>query len=116
MQHFLIATSATSAGSTVLNGLNTAAVDSTAAGYGTVVPISTIVGNLIGVILGISGILFLCLMVYAGILYLTANGEEAGVKKAKHLITSAIIGIIIVMASYAITAYVVAALTATVTA
>ena len=102
---------ATAAGDTVLNGLNTAAVNSTAAGYGAVVPVSTVVGNMISVILGISGILFLCLMVYAGILYLTANGEEAGVKKAKKLITSSIIGIIIIMASYALTAYVVAALT-----
>lgn len=76
--------------------------------------ISTVVGQMISVILGLSGILFLCLMVYAGILYLTSNGEEAGVKKAKKLITSSIVGIIIVMASYAITAYVVAALTSVV--
>lgn len=96
-----------------MSGLTTAAGS---ANYGTVVPLSTVVGRMISVILGISGILFLCLMVYAGILYLTANGEEANVKKAKQLITSAIIGIIIVMASYAITAYVVAALASVVAA
>ena len=107
MEHFLLATTAAT---TALNGLNTAAVNT----YGTTTSISTVVGRTIGVILGLSGIVFLCLMVYAGILYLTANGEEAGVKKAKQLITSAIIGIIIVMASYAITAYVVAALTSVV--
>jgi len=109
MQQTLLATAA----STALGGLTTAAGS---ADYGTVVPISTVVGRMISVILGISGILFLCLMVYAGILYLTANGEEAGVKKAKQLITSAIIGIIIIMASYAITAYVVAALATVVAA
>jgi len=115
MEHFLLATDA---GNTVLGGLNTAA-GSTGAGYvtsGSATPISMVIGNMISVILGISGILFLCLMVYAGILYLTANGEEAGVKKAKKLITSSIIGIIIIMSSYAITAYVVAALTSVVKA
>ncbi len=96
-----------------MSGLTTAA-DS--ADYGTAVELSTVVGRMISVILGLSGIIFLCLMVYAGILYLTANGEEANVKKAKQLITSAIIGIIIVMASYAITAYVVAALASVVAA
>lgn len=111
MQHFLLA----DASGTVLDGLNAAAGDS-GAGYGTVVPVSIVIGRMISVILGISGILFLCLMVYAGILYLTANGEEGNVKKAKQLITSSIIGIIIIMASYAVTAYVVAALTSVVSA
>ena len=118
MEHLLLAaattnttTTTTGATTTILNGLNTAA---TSADYGTHVELSTVIGRMISVILGISGLLFLCLMVYAGILYLTANGEEAGVKKAKKLITSSIIGIIIVMASYALTAYVVAALTSVV--
>ena len=111
MEKTLLATAADSA----LTGLNTAAGDS-GAGFGTVVPISTVIGQMISVILGISGILFLCLTVYAGILYLTANGEEAGVKKAKKLLTSSIIGIIIIMSSYSITAYVVAALSSVVAA
>ena len=112
MEHFQLA-ALTNAANTAMSGLNVAA-GTTGADYGTAVPLSTVVGRMIGVILGLSGIVFLCLMVYAGILYLTANGEEAGVKKAKQLITSAIIGIIIIMASYAITAYVVAALTSVV--
>lgn len=112
MEQTLLATAASSA----LNGLDKAA-GPTGANYGTsAVPVSEVVGQMISVILGISGILFLCLTVYAGILYLTANGEEAGVKKAKKLLTSSIIGIIIIMSSYAVTAYVVAALTSVVAA
>ncbi len=68
-----------------------------------------IVGGIIKAILGMLGVVFLCLMVYAGFTWMTAAGEPDKVKKAKSLITNSIIGLIIVMASYAITLFVVGA-------
>lgn len=64
------------------------------------------VGQIIGVILSFIGVIFLILMIYAGILWMTAAGNDQQVNKAKNLMINAIIGLIIVFAAYAITAYV----------
>lgn len=64
------------------------------------------VGSIVGAVLAFVGILFFILMIYAGILWMTARGNEEQVTKAKNLITAAIIGLIIVMSAYAITAFV----------
>lgn len=103
MKEMLLATAA----STVTAGLTVA---SNAAGYSAAASLPTIIGKLISVILGFSGIVFVLIVVYAGILYLTAQGEEGNIKKAKKLLSSSIIGLIIIVASYAIAAYVIAAL------
>ncbi|NQV88916.1 MAG: hypothetical protein HQ488_01150 [Parcubacteria group bacterium] len=97
----------TDAVSIVQGGLN-----DTARGTFRTTPATEIVGNLIAAMLSLTGILFLVLMVYAGILYMTAAGEEAKVKKAKGIITTSVIGIVIVVASYAITSYIVTILVA----
>ena len=106
MEHLLLASAATDS---VLSGLSTAG-GANGAGYTENVTLATIVGNTINVILSFTGILFICLLVYAGFLYLTSAGEEKGVAKAKKLISSSIIGILIIVASYAITTYVFEAL------
>lgn len=73
-----------------------------------------IVVRIIKVVLSILGMLFTVLMVYAGFLYLTARGEEDQVTKAKNTIKAAIIGLIIIILSYAITSFVGNSLIATV--
>ncbi len=104
MKEMLLATAAES----VTSGLGVAG---SAAGMGsTAAPVTTIVGGLISAILGLSGIVFVIMVVYAGILYLTAQGEEGNIKKAKKLLSSSIIGLIIIVSSYAIATYVFAAL------
>jgi uncharacterized membrane protein YwzB len=65
-----------------------------------------LVGSLINVLLSVLGIVFVILMVYAGFLYMTASGEEDKVKKAKKLISQAVIGLIIIVAAYAISNFV----------
>ena len=70
----------------------------------------TLIGQLINVLLGVLGIVFVILVVYAGFLYLTSQGEEGNVKKAKKLLTQAVIGLIIIIAAYAISSYVISAL------
>ena len=60
-----------------------------------------IVGVIVGIALGLVGAVFLILMILAGYNWMTAQGEEEKVQKAKDTITRAIIGIIIVIGAYA---------------
>jgi len=60
------------------------------------------VGFWIGIGLLTVGIIFFLLMFYGGMLWFTSRGEEEHIKKAKELIIAAMIGIMIVISSYAI--------------
>ena len=64
-------------------------------------------GTVVKGALSIVGIIFTILMVYAGYIWMTARGEEERTKKAKTLINQAIIGLIITLGAYSITAFVV---------
>ncbi len=68
--------------------------------------LGTVVGRLINGALTLVGLLFLLLMVYAGYIWMTARGEEEKVNKAKGILTAAVIGLVIVVSAYAITAFV----------
>lgn len=59
-------------------------------------------GIVIGAALALSGTIFLVLMVYAGIMYMTAAGDTDKVKKAKEIIKDTIIGVVLIGLSYAI--------------
>jgi hypothetical protein len=67
----------------------------------------TIIGTVIGVFLTLLGIIFLALFVYAGFMWMIAAGGEEKVTKSKDTMRRAIIGLIIVIASYAISQYVI---------
>ena len=81
------------------------------AGYRGGVEIEQVVGTVISIMLSIIGVVFLVLIVYGGYIWMIARGDESKVEKAKDTISRSIIGLIIVLAAYAITYYVVAALT-----
>lgn len=66
-----------------------------------------LIGGLINAFLSVLGLIFLVLVVYAGYLWMTASGDTAKVDKAKKLLGQAVIGMIIVVAAYAITAFVI---------
>jgi LPXTG-motif cell wall-anchored protein len=68
--------------------------------------IPSIIGNVVGAGLSLISVLFFILMIYAGIMWMTARGDETHSKKALDTIFAAIIGIIIVLAAYAITNFV----------
>ncbi|MDD2681109.1 MAG: hypothetical protein PHE20_03360 [Patescibacteria group bacterium] len=69
------------------------------------------VSKIISVILSVLGIIFLAFTIYGGIVWMTAAGNEEKVKKAKELIIESIIGVIIVIAAYAISYFVLQATT-----
>ncbi len=64
------------------------------------------VATVIKAILALVGTVFLILTIYAGILWMTAQGEESKVEKAKEIIKASVIGLIIITSAYAITFFV----------
>jgi hypothetical protein len=65
-----------------------------------------IIVNIIIVILGFLGIIFVALMIFGGFKYMTAAGNESQVDEAKKLIVQAVIGLAIILSAYAITVFV----------
>lgn len=65
-----------------------------------------IAARIINVALGLLAIIMLIIVVYAGFLYMTAGGDADQTKKALAWIRNAIIGLIIILSSWAITRYV----------
>lgn len=61
-----------------------------------------IIGLVINAALSLLGVIFLVLMVLAGYNWMTASGNEQKVEEAKSTIKRAIIGLIIVLGSWAI--------------
>ena len=68
--------------------------------------VRVITANVIKVFLGFLGIIFLVLLITAGFKYMTAAGNEEKVKEALNQIQTAVIGLIIIVASYAVADYI----------
>lgn len=81
-----------------------------AAGVQTSKGLAQLVGSFIQAAIGLLGIILVVLIIYAGFLWMTAQGNEEKVKKAKAIITQCVIGMILIFAAYAITDFVVRAL------
>jgi len=65
------------------------------------------IGNIVFALLSLVGIIFLFLLIYGGIFWMTARGNESQVDKAKNIITNSLIGLIIVLLAYAISVFVI---------
>ena len=64
------------------------------------------IGTLVKGVLSLVGTIFLVLTIWAGVLWMTAQGNDEKVAKAKNILTTATTGLLIIMAAYAITAFV----------
>lgn len=65
------------------------------------------VGDIIGYALSFIGVVFFVLMIYGGLRWMTARGNSEIVEKAKNIIETAVIGIIIVFLAYTVTNFVI---------
>lgn len=83
----------------------------TAAGVGQQQSLPKIVGSIINVALGFIGIVLLVLLLYGGFTWMTAGGEPKKVETAQTTIRNAIIGLIVIVAAFAISNFVLTALT-----
>lgn len=68
------------------------------------------ISKIIRAVLSFLGVIFLILTIYGGFLWMTARGNEQQVEKAKTLLTAAVVGLIIVISAYAISYFVINAL------
>ncbi|MFH1099143.1 MAG: hypothetical protein V1723_04495 [Candidatus Uhrbacteria bacterium] len=81
-----------------------------AAGIDSAGRIEVLIGRFIQAALALVGVIFFVLMVYAGYLWMTAQGETEQLKRAKDTLKNAVIGLAITLAAYAVTAFVISRL------
>ncbi|EKE07479.1 MAG: hypothetical protein ACD_18C00070G0001, partial [uncultured bacterium] len=65
-----------------------------------------VIGNILGSALSLISVLFFGLMIYGGITWMLARGKSENTQKALDTIIAAVIGIVVVLAAYAITNFV----------
>lgn len=65
------------------------------------------IASIIAIFLSFLGVIFLILMIYAGFNWMTAAGDEERISKSKDTIRAAIIGLVIVVAAYALSVFVI---------
>lgn len=66
-----------------------------------------IVARAVKVILGLLGIILVCLIIYAGFLWMTAGGDAEQTKKAASWLQNSVIGLFIILAAYVIASFVI---------
>ncbi len=65
-------------------------------------PIGTLISNLVSMAIIIAGLLTLLYLVWGGIEWITSAGDKGGLESARNRITNALVGLTIVVASWAI--------------
>ena len=66
-----------------------------------------LIGDIVRVVLSFLGVIFLVLIIYGGYMWMLARGNEQQVEKAKNVMKAAIIGLIIILAAYAISGFII---------
>jgi len=69
--------------------------------------LNTLIGELIAYVLGFVGLIFLILIIYSGIQWMTAGGNEEKVENSKKMIIQAGIGLALILFSYIIVYWVI---------
>ena len=64
--------------------------------------IENMIGAIIRIVISILGVLFIIIAFFAANKWMTANGNEEEVKKAQSMLKNAIIGLIVILAAYAL--------------
>jgi hypothetical protein len=72
-----------------------------------------IIGSYIQTLISLLGVVLLVYLLYGGFLWMTAQGEEKQVDKARAIIKNAVIGMVVISLSYAISAFVLSAIVET---
>lgn len=80
----------------------------------TTVPLEQRIGEIIGIFLSFLGVIFLILMLHAGFNWMTAAGDEEKISRSRDTIRAAIIGLIIIVAAYALSIFVIQSIWGTV--
>lgn len=68
--------------------------------------LGSMVGTIVSSLLSLLGILLVCYLVYGGYLWMTAQGSDDNIKRAKSIIRDAIIGLVIIFSSWVIASFI----------
>jgi len=91
-------------------GLNQAfdiAKNTAGGSYNTDLSFTATLGSIVSLVLSIIGIIFIIFIIYAGYLWMTAFGNDTKLEKSKEILKQSIIGLIVVIAAYAISYFIV---------
>lgn len=80
------------------------------AGYSTAnasTALPLLIGNIVEIAISLVGLIFFVQIVYAGYLWMTARGEREQAEKAQETIRRSVIGLIVTLAAYSISLYIV---------
>lgn len=91
---------------TTLEGLREAGDQPGFSRQGAPTTIGAFIARAIQVLLSISGIVFLLMLLWGGVRYMTAAGNETVIKTAKSTLTAALIGLVITASAYTISVFV----------
>lgn len=72
--------------------------------------LSTIIGRIINIVLSVLGIVLVILIIYGGITWMNAGGNQEQVKKAKTILMNAGIGLLITVSAWAIASFIIRSL------
>lgn len=75
--------------------------------YSTEDTLDAVLGRIIRTVLSVLGSVFLILMFFAGWLWMRASGNQEKVDKAKKQIKTLVIGLVIIIAAYALSSWIV---------
>ncbi len=76
-------------------------------GIGTTTDLRSSIINIVNYVLGLLGLIAVIMIIYAGVTWLTAAGNEERIDKAKKIISAAVIGLIVILLAWAIVIFVV---------
>ncbi len=76
------------------------------AGYKAGTDLVVVIGMIINIILGLLGVIAVIFIVLGGFKWMTAGGSDEKIKDAKKMIGQGIVGLVIILAAYAIAKFV----------
>jgi hypothetical protein len=65
-----------------------------------------IIGNVVRILIAISGSLAIILILIASVYYVTSLGDPSRIKRAKDIIVNTVIGLVLIIAAYAIVTFI----------
>ncbi|MFA5050808.1 MAG: hypothetical protein WC499_01710 [Patescibacteria group bacterium] len=68
-------------------------------------------GRIVKIILNFSGLILAILLIAGGVMWMISGGDEKKITQAKALMLSAVVGLVIIVLSYAITIFIINSLT-----
>lgn len=96
-----------SAADKALSGLEESAVAAELNVDTTKINLPTVIGKALSILMSILGLIFLIIVAYGGVKWMTAKGESKEVEDARSMIIQGAIGLAVTLATYSIAYYVI---------